>query len=156
MILEGRPAGWFTTTVELTLDGQPIGNIKPKLFTEGFKLEVLGKPVTFEKPSWTKSHFVLKDADGIELGSATMEGWMKTRWQMNLSSGSGYLQRSSWFKPEYDLVQGENVTATVKTTSLFGRTWQVVADDSLSAVDVLMIGLVYTLLRRRETQQASH
>lgn len=156
MLLEGRPAGWFSNVVELSLDGQPIGNIKPKWFGEGFKLDLLGQPVSFEKPSWTRSHFVLKDAAGIELGSATLEGWLKMRWQMKLGSGDGYLEKSSWFKPDLVLTQDGKVTATAKTTSLFGRTWQVIADEGLPAVDVLLVGLVYSLVRHRDAQRSSH
>ena len=155
MLLEARPTGWFTNQVELRLNGNLIGIVRPKWFSEGMELELLQKPVRFEKPSWFKSHFVLNDAAGIELGSATLEGFLRPRWQMNLGSGPGYLERAGWFTSEYVLNQAGAITARISMTNWFSRAWQVVADDTLTAVDVLLVGLIYTVIRNREAQQHS-
>jgi hypothetical protein len=155
MLLEARPMGWFSNTIELRLNGNLVGTVRPKWFSEGLELELLQHPVRFEKPSWLRSHFVLNDAQGIELGSATLEGFFGQRWEMNLNSGPGTLERAGWFTSEYVLKQRESITARVSLTNWFSRNWQVVADDTLSAVDVLLIGLVYTVVKHREAQQHS-
>jgi hypothetical protein len=153
MRLEGRQTGWFTRDIELKLNDQSIGTIRPKWFSEGYDLELLKKPVRFEKPSWMKSHFVLKDAAGIELGSATLEGFFGNRWRMNLSSGVGYLERTSMFGSEYVLKQDQSITARVNLTGWFSRNWDVTGNETLSAVDILLVGLVYSVIRHRAHQQ---
>ena len=156
MLLEGRPAGWFTSNVELLLNGRSLGSVQARWFSEGLDLDLSGHRVRFEKPSWLRSHFVLKDADGNELGSATLMGFFGRRWAMSLKSGDGFLERAGWFTTGYVLRQGSSVTARVGVTGWFTRQWQVVADDSLSAEDVLLIGLVYRTIRHRESQQHAH
>ena len=97
MLLEGRPAGWFTSNVELWLNGRSVGVVRARWFSEGLDLELGGHPVRFEKPSWLRSHFVLKDAEGSELGSATWTGFIRLRWAMSLKSGAGFFERAGWF-----------------------------------------------------------
>jgi hypothetical protein len=156
MLLEGCPAGWFTSNVELRLNGRSVGVVRARWFSEGLDLELGGHPVRFEKPSWLRSHFVLKDAEGNELGSATLKGLFGLRWEMNLKSGEGSLERAGWLTASYVLKQGSSITARVGLTGWFTREWQVVAEDSLAAEDVLLIGLVYTTIRHRESRQHSH
>ncbi len=157
MLLEGRPAGWFTSNVELRMNGHSLGVVRARWFSEGLDLELGGHRVRFEKPSWLRSHFVLKDADGNELGSAKLQGFFGQRWAMSLKSGAGSLERAGWFTSGYVLRQGSSITARVQLAGWFSREWQVIADDSLAAEDVLLIGLVYTTIRHRESrQQAAH
>ena len=156
MLLEGRPTGLFTSNVELRLNGRSVGVVRARWFSEGLDLELGGHSVRFEKPSWLRSHFVLRDADGNELGSATLKGFFGLRWEMNLKSGVGSLERAGWFTSGHVLKQGGLVTARVQLTGWFTREWQVVAEDSLAAEDVLLIGLVYTTIRHRESQQHNH
>ena len=99
---------------------------------------------------------MLKDAEGNELGSATLKGFFGLSWAMNLKSGAGSLERAGWMTSDYVLKQGSSITARVGLTGWFTREWQVVAEDSLAAEDVLLIGLVYTTIRHRESQQHSH
>lgn len=98
---------------------------------------------------------MLKDADGNELGSATSSGFFGLRWILSLKSGPGTLERAGWFTSGFVLKQGEATTARVSLTGWFTREWEVIAADSLSEVDVLMIGLVYTTIRHRESRQHS-
>lgn len=153
MLLQGRSPGWFSNKIELTLNGKLIGIIRPKWFSEGLDLEILQQPIRFEKPSWLKSHFVLKDAAEIELGSARLEGFWGRRWKMDLKSGPGDLEPAGWFTSEYVLKQGTSITARVGMTNWFSRSWEVNADESLTAIDVLLIGLVYAVIRHRMEQQ---
>ncbi|MEK6257586.1 MAG: hypothetical protein AABP62_03110 [Planctomycetota bacterium] len=153
MLLEGRPTGLLTSNVELRLNGRSVGVVRARWFSEGMDLELGGHPVRFEKPSWLRSHFVLKDAEGNELGSATLKGFFGLGWAMNLKSGEGSLERAGWFTTGYVLKQGSSITARVHVTGWFTREWQVVADDSLAAEDVLLIGLVYTTIRHRESRR---
>lgn len=155
MLLKGRSLGWFSSKIELTLNGNVIGIVRPKWFSEGLDLELLQQPVRFEKPSWLKSHFVLKDEANIELGSATLEGFLGRCWKMNLKSGAGDLVPAGWFTSEYILRQGASITARVGLSKWFSRSWEVNADDTLTAVDLLLIGLVYTVIRHRIEQQQS-
>ncbi|RLS45608.1 MAG: hypothetical protein DWH84_02840 [Planctomycetota bacterium] len=98
----------------------------------------------------------MKDADGNELGSAKLTGVFGRRWEMRLKSGDGCLERAGWFTSDYVLRQGGSITATVGLTGWFTRAWEVHADESLSAEDVLLVGLVYTTIRHRESQQHAH
>ena len=153
MLLEARSAGWFTTNIELRLNGELLGIVQSHWLSEGMDLDLMRLPVRFEKPSWLKSHFVLKDAQGNELGSATARGFFGSRWEMDLKSGPGSLERAGWFQRGYVLKQGADVTARVGPAGWFSREWTVDADDSLQAVDVLLVGLTYMTIRRRESQQ---
>ncbi len=155
MLLEARSAGWFTSNIELRLNGDLLGIVQPHWLTEGMDLDLMRLPVRFEKPSWLKSHFVLKDAHGTELGSATARGFFGLRWEMDLKSGPGILERAGWFQLGYVLKQGTNITARVRPARWFSRDWSVDAEDSLPAVDVLLVGLTYMTIRRRESQQHS-
>ena len=155
MLLESRPAGWFTSNVELRLNGELLGIVQHHWLNEGMDLDLMRLPVRFEKPSWLKSHFVLKDAEGNELGSATALGFFGSHWEMDLKSGPGSLERAGWFQRGYVLKQGATITARVGPTGWFSRDWTVEADDSLPAVDVLLVGLTYLTIRRRESQQQS-
>ena len=155
MLLEARPSGWFTTNIELRLDGELLGIVQGRWLSEGLDLDLMKLSVRFEKPSWLKSHFVLKDASGNELGSATARGFFGLRWEIDLESGPGTLERAGWFERGYVLKQGANVTARVGPTGWFSRDWSVDANDSLPAVDVLLVGLTYLTIRRRESQQHS-
>ena len=153
MLLEGRPAGWLTSNVELLLNGRSLGSVRARWFSEGLDLDLSGHPVRFEKPSWLRSHFVLKDAEGNELGSARQVGSFGLRWEMSLTSGDAVLERAGWFTSDHVLRQGGVIAATVGLTGWFTRAWQVHADESLTAEDVLLVGLVYTTIRHRESQQ---
>ena len=155
MQLEARPIGWIGTNVEFWLNGNRVGTVRPKWFSEGLDLELLERPVRFEKPFWLKNHFVLKDAAGIELGSATLQGFFGQRWEMNLTSGPGTLEPAGWITSEYVLKQDGKITARVGLAGWFSRTWQVVADDTLAAVDVVLIGLIYTVIGQRASRQHS-
>ncbi len=156
MLLEGRPAGWFTSNLELVLNGRSLGSVRARWFSEGLDLELSGHRVRFEKVSWLRSHFVLKDADGKELGSAKLSGLFGCRWEMSLKSGDAVLERAGWFTSDFVLRQGGAITATVGLAGWFTRTWQVNADESLSAEDVLLVGLVYATIRHRQAQQHAH
>ena len=156
MLLDGRPAGWFTSNVELLLNGRSLGSVRARWFSEGMDLDLNGHQVRFEKAAWLRSHFVLKDAQGNELGSAKLTGFFGRRWEMRLKSGDGCLERAGWFTSDHVLRQGGSITATVGLTGWFTRAWQVHADESLSAEDVLLVGLVYTTIRHRESQQHAH
>jgi hypothetical protein len=155
MLLEARPAGWLTSNVELRWNGELLGIVQQNWLNEGMDLDLMRLPVRFEKPSWLKSHFVLKDAEGRELGSVTASGFFGSRWDMNLKSGIGSLERAGWFQGGYLLKQETKITARVGPKGWFSREWTVEADDSLPAVDVLLVGLTYLIIRRRQSQQHS-
>lgn len=65
MRLEGRLTSWFTSTMELSLDGQVLGLVRREWFRDGFQLQLLGRTVRLERPSWLKSHYVLRDDQGV-------------------------------------------------------------------------------------------
>ncbi len=156
MLLEGRPAGWMTSNVELLLNGRSLGSVRARWFSEGLDLDLSGHQVRFERAAWLRSHFVLKDVEGNELGSAKLTGFFGLRWEMSLKSGDAVLERAGWFTSDYVLRQGGAITATVGLTGWFTRAWQVHANESLSAEDVLLVGLVYETIRHCESQQHNH
>ncbi|MBS0206959.1 MAG: hypothetical protein JSS49_29135 [Planctomycetes bacterium] len=155
MLLEGRPERLFSSRIELRLNGTSLGVIRHRWFSEGLDLDLGGNAVRFERVSWLKSHFVLKDADGNELGSAKPSGFFKRGWDLDLKSGPGHLQRAGWLSFGMELKQGTEITARVGRVGWFSRAWEVVASDSLPPEDLLLIGLVYITIRQREAQQNS-
>ena len=48
MLLDGRPAGWFTSNVELLLNGRSLGSVRARWFSEGMDLDLNGHQVRFE------------------------------------------------------------------------------------------------------------
>lgn len=150
MLLEGRPAGLFTSSIELRLNGTFLGVIRSRWFGEGLDLELGGHPVRYERVSWLNSHFALKDSAGNELGFAKPAGFFKRGWDLELKSGSGRLQRSGWFTSDMELTQDSGVTAHVGRVGWFSRAWEVTAIETLPPEDLLMIGLVYSTIRQRE------
>lgn len=156
MILEGRPTGLLTSNMELILNGRSLGMMRGRWFSEGMDLDLGGHPVRFEKVSWLRSHFVLKDAEGNELSSARLTGLLGLQWEMSLQSGEGIVERAGWFTNSFVLKQNGQTTATVGLTGWFTRCWQVVADETLTASDVLMLGLLYTTIRHRESRRNTH
>lgn len=144
----------FTSNVELVLNGRSLGVVRTRWFSEGLDLDLGGNRVRFEKASWLRSHFVMKDADGNELGSARLSGLFGLCWDLELKSGSGTLARAGWFTNGFVVRQGSSIVARVNQSGWFTRAWSLVADDTLSAEDVLLIGLVYTTIRQRAARNS--
>ncbi|HEY0984661.1 hypothetical protein [Schlesneria sp.] len=155
MRLEGRATGWFTSSFELILDGTVLGVVTGEWFRENLHLPLSDRSIKLIRPSWLKSRYVLTDDLGTELGSATLVGFFLTHWEMELKCGPAVLERAGWFVRGYVLRQGTRILATVGPVNWWSRNWEVSADDTLSRIDVLLLGLMYVTIRKRESRRQS-
>lgn len=149
MLLEARPVSILSTKLVLTLNGQPIGNFVPISFSQGFKLSILGQNLTFAKPSWMRNRFVLKNEADRELGTVTLDGWLIQRWWICCGSENGYAVLSGWPKSVFHLFHDEKIVATAEWPNVLCRSWQLIADDTMSTIYVVLVGMAFHLSRQR-------
>jgi hypothetical protein len=158
MILEARAASCFSSTFVLKIDGRAIGKFEGRWFSESLDIFLTGRrQLQFEKQSWLSSQFVLKDAGADDvLGQAGRSGVFTSAWDLLLSNGSAKMARAGWFASAYQVQQGDEILAQVDRAGICERGWQVESDDSLPEEDLILIGLVYQIIRQRESRQHSH
>ena len=97
--------------------------------------------------------FELIDADGRVLGRCDRSGFFSSSWDLELSTGTGQLERVGWFATGFQLMQGGRVAASVDRIGWCERGWIVEGSDSLTEEDLLLIGLVYQVIQQRQARQ---
>lgn len=157
MNLEARAENCFSSTHVLKINGQAVGKFEGRFFSEGLDLALTGmRRFKFEKTSFFGREFQLKDAEtGAVLAEAQPAGIFTSAWTMKLTSGDTELQKAGWFSTAYELRRGKVVLATVDRLGACTSGWQVSAKDDLQAPDLLLIGLVYHIIRKRQQQHAA-
>ena len=157
MILEARAESCFSSTHVLKINGQAVGKFEGRFFSEGLDLALTGlRRFKFEKLGFFTSQFQLKDAEtDAVLAEASPAGIFSSTWTMKLASGPAELRKDGWFKSAYELWHGHNVAARVDRLGMCERGWQVNASADLQAPDLLVVGLVYHIIRKRQDQQAA-
>ena len=71
-------------------------------------------------------------------------------------SGHGTLERAGWFTRGYVLKQESTITARIGLAGWFTRRWRIDASATFAAEDLLLIGLVYMTILRRDSEAATH
>src|SRR5262245_47270547 len=109
MILEARAENCCSTTHVLKINGQPIGSMTGRFWSEGLDLALTGRQrLKLDKEGWLSSHFALKDAEsGKVLVDARPIGMFSSGWSLTLSSGPASLERAGFFKTGYDILRGK-------------------------------------------------
>lgn len=157
MILEARAASCFSQTYVLKVDGRPIGKFEGRWFSESLDIAMTGRRhLTFEKIGWLSSEFVLKSEEPeAYLGHADRAGIFTSSWNLDLSVGPAELARSGWFDSGYDIKHGEQILGKVDRIGWCERGWQATDRGGLRVEDLLLVGMVYqTVLRRQQSAQA--
>ena len=154
MLLEAEPASCCSSTFVLRLGGRPLGKFEGRWLSEGIDLALLGRRwLRFEKVGWIGSRFRLVAEDEEDsVAEADRAGILTSSWDLVLSVGRAALAREGWFATGYVVRRGEREVARVGRTGLCSRGW-FVEGGGLRPEDLMLIGLIYHTIRRRE---ASH
>jgi hypothetical protein len=156
MLLEAEAASCFSSTFVLKVNGRPLGKFEGRWLSEGLDLALVERRrLRFEKVGWLGSHFQLLAAgDGEPVAEAERSGLFSSGWDLALSVGPAQMVREGWFPTGYVVRRGEKEVARVDRTGVCSRGW-FVEGHSLGDEDLIVIGLVYHTIRRREASQHS-
>jgi len=156
MILQAEPASCFSSTFVIKLDDHAIGKIEGRWFGESLEIALLERRrLTFEKVSWLSSHFrLLAEDEPNPIGEATRSGLFTSGWDLTLSIGSAHLVREGWFATAYAIKAGDETLGRVDRIGVCSRGWTVEA-NGLKEEDLLLIGLVYQTIKKREAAAQS-
>src|SRR5437879_1568588 len=115
MILEARAENCCSTTHVLKLNGQAIGSMQGRFWSEGLDLALTGRQrLKLDKASWLSSHFQLKDAESDEvLVEARPAGILSSAWNLTLASGPATLARTGFFATAYEIRRGKELLGSV-------------------------------------------
>jgi hypothetical protein len=158
MILEARAENCFSSTHVLKLNGQAIGKIEGRFFSEGLDLALTGRRrLKLDKAGWLTSNFQLKDSEtDAVLVEARPTGIFTSAWDLTLSCGQGQMKRAGFFTSSYDVRIGNKVVATVDRLGMCERGWRVVkVGDQLEAPDLILAGLIYHIVVKRQQHAAA-
>jgi hypothetical protein len=153
--LEARPPHCFSNRFLLRLDGHALGTLESRWFSEGLDVYMPGRRhLRLNKQSWLGSHFVLQDAtSGDTLGEADRAGWFTSAWDLDLTAGPARLVRAGWFSPGFEVTQGRETIGHIYPLGPCTRGWEVRTGDGLIQEDLLLVGLVFHVVRRRRARQ---
>jgi hypothetical protein len=157
MLLEARAANCFSTTFLLKLEGRPLGKFEGRWFSESLDVNLLERhQLQFQKVSWLGSQFVLQEMpEQHPLGRANRSGMFTSGWDLELSTGPGWLEKEGWFGTAYVFRQGGGVLARVDRVGMCERGWYVEGGGALKPADLLLIGLVFHVIQQRAAHQAA-
>jgi hypothetical protein len=159
MQLEARAENCFSSTHVLKLNGQPIGRITGRFFGEGMDLSLTGRRhLKLDREGWLTSQFKLKDGETDEvLVEARPAGIFTTSWELNLTCGPAEMSRRGFFSSGYDVRMGKRIVGSVDRLRGCARGWQVVKiADEMEAPDLILVGLVFHIIAKRQQQAAMH
>jgi hypothetical protein len=154
MLLEAEAANCFASTFVLKLDGRPIGKFEGRWLSEGIDLALVERRrLRFEKVGWLGSQFqLIAEGDEEPIAGADRAGVFTRSWDLVLSFGRAQMVREGWFATGYAVQRGGDEVARVDRTGLCSRGW-FVEGHHLREEDLILIGLVYQTIRRREASQ---
>lgn len=156
MLLEAEPDGCFSSTFVLKFDGRAVGKFEGRFFSEGLDLALVGRRrLRFEKVGWIGSHFrLLAEGDEKPLGEADRSGVFSSSWDLSLSVGPAQMVREGWFATGYAVQRGDEALGRVDRSGLCGRGFYA-EGRGLKEEDLILVGLVYHTVLRRQAQQAA-
>ena len=149
-------ANCFSSTFVLKLDGRPAGKFEGRWMSEGIDLSLFERRrLRFEKVGWLGSQFrLLADDAEHPLGEACRQGILSSGWDLQLTSGPAQMTREGWLSTGYVIQRGVTDLARVDRNGLCTRGWTV-EGDGLKEEDLVLIGLVYHTIKRREASQSA-
>jgi hypothetical protein len=156
MLLEAEAASCFSSTFVLKINGRPVGKFEGRWLGEGVELALVERRrLRFEKVGWIGSHFqLIAKGDEDAVAEADRSSLFTSGWDLTLSVGPAQMVREGWFATGYVVRRGEREVARVDRTGACSRGWFVEA-KGLREEDLILIGLVYHTIKRREASQHS-
>jgi hypothetical protein len=157
MNLEARNEDCCSHTFVLKINGQAVGKLEGRWFSEGLDVALTGqRRFKFENKNWLSSHFQMKDAESeVVLADAKPAGFFSSAWNLNLSVGEAQFKKAGFWKSAWDVIQGTTKLATIDRLGMCERGWLLQNLSDLPASDVLLIGLVYQLIQARAQRAAA-
>jgi hypothetical protein len=157
MRLEGQAANCFSSRFVLKIDDRPFGKLEGRWFGEGLDVQLLERrKLIFRKKGMFTSEFELVDSEGDKvLGSARRSGFFTSAWDLTFSAGEGKLVKVGWFGSSYQVTGNGEVLATVHRVGACSQSWEVESSAPLIETDLLLIGLVFQVIQRRQAQGAA-
>jgi len=158
MRLEAISPNCFSNLYVLKLDGRPFGEYRGRWFSESVELRLTSRRrLILEKDGWLGSRFALTEcADGRVVAEADRSGLFTSAWDLRLSTGPARLISAGWFNTGFQVIQGDRALAKVNRVGLCNGGWAVQADGKLQDTDLMLIGLIYhTILRRNAAADAA-
>jgi hypothetical protein len=154
MRLDAEAASCFSSTFVLKLDGRPAGKFEGRWLGEGIDLSLLERRrLRFEKVGWVGSRFRLMAEDGESpVAEADRSGFFTSGWDLTLSVGPAQMVRAGWFTTGYVVRRGGEDVALVDRAGVCARGW-FVEGAGLREEDLILIGLVYHTIKRRESSR---
>jgi hypothetical protein len=157
MMLEAISPSCLSDLYVLKLDGRPFGEYRGRWFSESVEVRLTSRRrLSLEKAGWMGSRFALADsADGRVLAEADRSGLFTSAWDVRLSTGPARLVSAGWFNTGFQVFQGGRAMAEVNRVGLCNGGWTVQDDGRLQDTDLLLIGLVYQTILRRNAAAAA-
>src|SRR5690242_13264459 len=154
MQLEARAENCCSQTFVLKLDGRPHGKFSGRWFSETLDVQCTGRlRLVFRNVQWLWSEFVLEDDTGEVVGRATRSGVFTRSWDLDLTPGPALLAAAGIFSAGYEIRQEGRVLGSVDRIGMCERGWYVEEEGGLADTDLILVGLVYHTVLRREQQQ---
>jgi len=156
MLLEAEAANCFSSTFVLKIDGRPLGKFEARWLSEGVDLALVERRrLRLEKVGWIGSRFQLI-AEGEEeaVAEADRSGLFTSSWDLTLSVGPAQMVREGFFATGYVVRRRDAEMARVDRRGMCDRGW-FVEGRGLRDEDLILIGLVYHTIKRREASQHS-
>lgn len=158
MLLEARSANCCSTEFILKIDGRPVGKFEGRWFSETLDLALTGRrKLVFQKLGWMGSEFVLKreEPEGY-VGHADRAGMFSSQWNLDLSCGPAELAKAGWLSSNYEIRQSGRTIGRVDRMGWCENGWRA-EGTGLKEEDLMLVGLVYhTVLRRQQQAAAAH
>ena len=153
MILEARSANCFATEFVLKLNGHAVGKFETRLFSEGLDIAMTERrQLRLEKIGWMGSQFILKrEGEERPIAWADRAGLFTSAWDLDLSLGAAQLAGMGWFQTGYLIQQEGRTIGHVDRLGWCERGW-LVEGESLAQEDMIMAGLIYHIIQRRQAQ----
>lgn len=154
MNLEAVAANCLSSSFVLKLDGRPVGKSEGRWLGEGVDLALVERRrLRFEKVGWMGSRFrLVAEDDDRPLAEADRAGVLSSSWDLTLSAGPARMVRAGWFATGYVVRQDGEEVAQVDRLGVCSRGW-LVEGNRLKEEDLILIGLVYHTIRRRQASQ---
>lgn len=158
MILEAVSPSCWSSVYVLKLDGRPWGEYRGRWFSETIDTRVSERrKYVLEKTGWMGNEFKLTDtADGRVLATAHRAGYFTSAWDLHLGSGPARMISAGWFNTGFRVVAGDKVVADVNRIGACNGGWVVKHQGAPDPTDLLLVGMIYhTILRRNAAAAAT-
>ena len=151
MHLESRGESCWSNHHLLTLDGNPVGSYRGRIFSEEIAVNLTGgRRYRLVRVGFWSASLELRDEEDRFLGGGSRSGAFRSSWDLELSCGAAQLVSAGIFNAAWHVRRGREILGGVVRTGFCGTGWVADGDDPLDATDLLLVGLVYrTIMRRR-------